>query len=410
MRLLFVAPYPPWPLHGGTPIRMYNLLRELARAGHRITLLAGTRGDLPPDHPLEDVCVGIRTFKTGPSGPLWKTALGSLGSPDPYPFHRYLNAGYDEALDQVLEAGTFDLAFVNFLFLAGPVLDRVPPRTKVVVDQHEAQELVWREYLRDGAVHERLFASINLAKVRLKQRALLEQIDALVAVSQMERDLAVKRHPGLQAWYAPNGVALDGRSAPTLEGSVPDRIMICGNFGINRNAEAAIWFTEEVFPQVRQARPSAEFWIVGTSPGPRVRDLERVDGVHVTGKVPDVAPYYRQARMVVAPFHHGAGTKLKVLEAMGAGRPVVSTPNGVRGLDVDHGSEVLVAGDPNTFASEVVEVLDDRNVAGSLAATAYELVADRYSWAGIADGLEASLLELTRSEGAGRDMGGPGPP
>jgi glycosyltransferase involved in cell wall biosynthesis len=121
------------------------------------------------------------------------------------------------------------------------------------------------------------------------------------------------------------------------------------------NAEAASWFAREVLPSVRQSVPDAAFYIVGSDPLPEVRKLERLPGVTVTGRVPDIRPYLAHASVAVAPLRIGRGVQNKVLEAMAMAVPVVATPEAIEGLEMN--GEVLVASDAREFTDRIVSLL-----------------------------------------------------
>ena len=127
------------------------------------------------------------------------------------------------------------------------------------------------------------------------------------------------------------------------------------------NAEAVIWFTAEVLPLIRRHAPGAQFHIVGANPGPDVLRLARQDGVHVTGRVPDVRPYVAYASVSVAPLRMARGIQNKVLEAMALGRPVVASSQAFEGVQAVAGRDLLVADDAETMAQAVVEIVEGRH-------------------------------------------------
>jgi glycosyltransferase involved in cell wall biosynthesis len=127
-------------------------------------------------------------------------------------------------------------------------------------------------------------------------------------------------------------------------------------------------------------------WIVGTNPTPEVTQLDG-DGVHVTGRVDDVVPYYSRSTACVVPLRAGGGTRLKILEAMALGRPVVSTSLGCEGLEVVDGEHLFIADSPEQIADKVVRLLADQALRERIASNARQLVVARYDWDVIADSL-----------------------
>jgi glycosyltransferase involved in cell wall biosynthesis len=165
------------------------------------------------------------------------------------------------------------------------------------------------------------------------------------------------------------------------------------------NQDAVHWFVERIYQLVRQEVSDGQFWIVGQEPPPAVRKLSSISGVRVTGTVTDVREYYAQAKVFVVPMRLGGGTKLKTLEAMAMGLPVVSTTVGAQGLEVEPGRHLHIADEPEVFAARVVELLQDRRKAISMGAQARTLVEQRYSWERIVSGIEDRLVHLLRERG-----------
>lgn len=165
---------------------------------------------------------------------------------------------------------------------------------------------------------------------------------------------------------------------------------------IRRNIDAAVWFVQGIFPRIRRSIPEAKLWIVGTTPSRRVAELGCAAGVRVTGTVEDIRDYYTKARIFVAPYRFGAGTKLKVLEAMSTGTPIVSTGTGCQGIDVVDGEHVLIADSEADFSDRVTELLRNPERAEAMASAARRLVETKYGWDQIIGNLEPKLQELVR--------------
>ena len=145
------------------------------------------------------------------------------------------------------------------------------------------------------------------------------------------------------------------------------------------NIDAALYFVRTTWPLIHVRRPELRLVIVGAQPPEQVRTLAS-DSVVVTGTVDDVRPYYRNALISVVPLRVGGGTRLKVLEAMAAGTPVVSTSLGAEGLAVTHGKDILIADSPDAMADAVVSIRADSPQRLELIANARELVQAKYDW------------------------------
>jgi glycosyltransferase involved in cell wall biosynthesis len=135
---------------------------------------------------------------------------------------------------------------------------------------------------------------------------------------------------------------------------------------------------------------------VGSNPNQEIQQLGEIPGIHVTGTVPDVRPYYGRAAVTVAPYRYGEGTKLKVLEAMASGAPVVSTPIGCQGIAVKDGEHVLIVNSAEEFARRIIDLLGNEELRRALAAKARTVIEQEYSWKKIVGDLDPELRELVR--------------
>jgi glycosyltransferase involved in cell wall biosynthesis len=143
--------------------------------------------------------------------------------------------------------------------------------------------------------------------------------------------------------------------------------------------DAIIYFCRQILPRVESVLGTVEVWIVGASPSPEVLALAN-KSVHVTGQVKDVVPYYERSAISIVPLRAGGGTRLKILEAMALGRPVVSTSIGCEGLDVIDGEQLLIADTPEKFSEGIIRLLTDKNLYQKMTADARQFVETRYDW------------------------------
>ena len=206
----------------------------------------------------------------------------------------------------------------------------------------------------------------------------------------------MREHVGkaTEVWTVPNGVDLESFRCIPLSQRSANSILLGGIMNIRRNIDAAIWFTQRIFPRIRASIPEAELWVVGAAPSHEVRQLQDVPGVHVTGTVKDTRDYFAKASVLVAPYRFGAGTRLKMLEGMATGTPIVSTRAGCQGIEAVDGVHLLVSDEETEFADRVIELLRDRKMAERLAAASRALVEEKYSWEKIVGCLEPKLLDL----------------
>jgi glycosyltransferase involved in cell wall biosynthesis len=158
------------------------------------------------------------------------------------------------------------------------------------------------------------------------------------------------------------------------------RLLFVGGLNYHPNLDSADYLLCEIFPLIRARLPEVRLDIVGHELWRIAGLLPENSGVELHENVPEILPWFRGADLLVVPLRYGAGIRIKILEAMAAGLPIVTTSKGCEGLQVVHGRELLVADDPETFASEVIRLLDDHALRRTLAENARKFVAGHYSW------------------------------
>ena len=197
----------------------------------------------------------------------------------------------------------------------------------------------------------------------------------------------------MRTMVIPNGVDLEFFS-PLAQPAPRQHLVFTGSMDWRPNQDAARYFAHEILPLLRQVRPELECTFVGRSPPPDIQSLAAVPGFKLTGTVEDVRPYVERAAVYVVPLRIGGGSRLKILEALAMGRPVVSTTVGAEGLDVVNERHLLLADDPASFAKAVLRALDDRELCERLVAQGRRLVEQHYGWDALAEQFSGFIQEV----------------
>ena len=198
---------------------------------------------------------------------------------------------------------------------------------------------------------------------------------------------------------APHGVDVE-RFRPNANATVePCRLVFSGVMATNTNVGAVLWFVKNVWPKVRAACPQVEFTVVGRQPRREILALGKRLGITVTGEVPDPASYIGQSTLCVNPMQAGAGMQNKLLEYMSMAKAVVATSVANEGIGARNGREILIADDPDEFATAVVSLLRDPERRGRLGEAARALVSREWSWEKHFLKLEADMVEQLNRRG-----------
>jgi sugar transferase (PEP-CTERM/EpsH1 system associated) len=397
MKILMISPYLPWPLYGGASVRIFNIIKELSQRGHRIVLVAGKKKDSDlSNNILYQLCEKVYLYELPSMGRL-HSIIHSLFSRQPYPTFQFQNKHLSEIVYDLLKNERFDLLWINFLFMAD-VLSKITVRnTSIILDQFEADELIWERYIQKGNFIQKIFSYSNLKKIQALQRKVFKYINTLLCVSEIEAEFMKSRVPQeTEVWVAPNGADIDFFQPKVIHNKSEPIILITGGMCVKRNIEAAIWFAKKIFPKIKKVVSEAQFWIVGSYPDKKVLALKIIPGVVVTGTVREIRTYYQKAKVYVAPFRFGEGTRLKVLEAMAMGIPIVSTEMGCQGIEVIDGEHLLMAKTEDEFAEKVIELLSSSQKGQALAKASRKLIEQKYNWKVIVDTLELKLKKFIK--------------
>ena len=405
MRLLFLAPQLPYPPHKGTAIRNFNLIVGMSQR-HEIDLLtfadAGSVRRISGS-PLGKACRRI-AWADAPSRSMIGRAFTTLFSPRPDMALRLWSPRLANRLSALLREREYDVIQIEAIEMAryGLLARRLAPRALLVLDDHNAEWLLQRrtaeaERQLKGWSVGAIYSLIQTWKLRQFERQVCRSVDRVVAVSQADAAALRALDPNLRVAVVTNGVDTayyrPGVVAPTVFGA--PTLVFSGTMDFRPNVDAVLWFAERVLPKVRAAIPPATLAIVGQRPHVRLDVLRGRDDIRITGAVDDVRPYLAGASVVVVPLRMGGGTRLKVLEAMAMGAPIVSTALGVDGFDVAHDREVIVADDPDRFAAEVVKTIEDADRRRRLGVAGRRYVEAKYDWNTIVPKMEEVYLTLS---------------
>ncbi|MEZ5290870.1 MAG: glycosyltransferase [Vicinamibacterales bacterium] len=398
MRILLISPWFPSPPYGGALIRVSETLRHLS-GRHAVTLVAPSAHPVAPRdlEPLAAWCdaVEIVPISERPAAVLGRMAAGLVrGMPLIQGLHRH--SAMRRAVARLTAAHDYDVVHVEHSFMA-PYLSAIARgrRPRTVLSMHNIESLRFRRELATARGGRRLALLLDSVVFASWESAAVRRFDGLMAVSTVERDWARAQAPDTPLATVPNGVDT-AHFAPAPAAS-RTTLLFPGLMNYPPNVDAATWLCDEILPQVAVRHPDARVRIVGDKPTPDVLALAGRPAVDVTGRVPDVRPHFAECAAVVVPLRSGAGTRLKILEAMAMQRPVVSTTQGAEGLDVTPEHDILLADTAAGLAAHVCRLLDDAALADRLARAGRELVERTYDWSRCFGALDVLYQQLTRT-------------
>jgi glycosyltransferase involved in cell wall biosynthesis len=373
-----VLPYRP---DSGPKVKTWNVLKYLAQH-HEVTLVSFVRGDQADDvRHLQRYCQAVHTvpMQRGAVRDAWYMAR-SLLTGQPFLMIRDDRRAMRRLVDQLARKGHFDVAHADQLNMA-QYAARVPGAFKVF-DAHNA---LWLLYKRLGQTMgpglRKWLLGRDWRLLKEYEARICCQFDAVLAVSQEDKTaLGEAARQELDIHVIP--IAIDTDEVKVIERQPdPSHILHIGTMYWPPNIDGVLWFAHEVYPLIRQQRPDVHFDIVGARPPQEIVALGRDSiGINVTGYVADPTPYLQRSALMVVPLRAGGGMRVKILNAMAQGIPIVSTTLGCEGIEVVPGENILIADTPVDFAAAVLRLLEDPAQAACLGAAGRRLIEQTYDY------------------------------
>jgi glycosyltransferase involved in cell wall biosynthesis len=406
LRILYIAPHQIWPTNTGSRLRDYQLAQQLALCSS-VTFMemrqaAEEQHAVPDDSRIARIVTLNKSRTYSPT----KIFRGLIG---PIPI-TVLNCWSSRAASQladVLRSYQFDTVQVEGVLLIEylPIIREAQGCPAVIVDWHNIEsEMMWRYAKTTGNWLKRIAARRTAKLIERAEDLLLDNHVTHTVTSERERQKLLARRPGANIHVIPNGVDTSYYTARTISEVTRPRgqadskptILFVGSMDYHANVDAVSWFSRVSWPQIALNHPDMQFMIVGRNPRPEVRALAS-DRIHVTGTVDDVRPFYAPAVAVVVPLRSGSGTRVKILEAMAAGVPVVSTRLGAEGLEVEDGAHLLLADSGQEITSAVNRVASSTELQVRLSQAGRALVCRVYDWTIIGEKLYGIHDRLSQS-------------
>ncbi len=389
--LLFLSRWFPYPPHNGARIRVYNLLKALA-ARYRVDLLSFAEEEVRPEdrEALRGICRRVETVPYRAFRPGRGRALLGFLAPQP----RFLVDTYQPEIVRRMRALQ---AQTRYALVLASEIDMLP-----YLRAAEAPAVL--EELEIGVFHDawqaerralpRLRRRLTWWKLSGYLRRALPRLHGCTVVSAVERERIRAAAPAAPPpEVVPNGVdtrAYRGDFGPPQA----DTLVYSGALTYRANFDAVGYFLRDIFPLVRARRPGARLLVTGKTDGVPLTRLPLGERVALTGYVEDIRPVVARAWAAIVPLRVGGGTRLKILEALALGTPVVSTSKGAEGLDLQDGEHLLIADTPREFAEAVTRLLSDAALREALGRRGQERVRRLYDWERIGAQLNAYLQRI----------------
>ncbi|MEZ5853688.1 MAG: glycosyltransferase family 4 protein [Hyphomicrobiaceae bacterium] len=396
MRVTIVDSDVSWPPTSGKRLRTLKLMLPLARE-HQITYIGrgGRQGGANEakaffaDHGITPIIVNEpMVVNAGPK--FYGRLAANLADPFPYSVRTHITPGMLEAVQASLALNPPDLCQIEWVAY-GYTLGAY--RGPAVLQAHNVESLIWKRFAEAEANPlKRAFMRNQWRKFVRYEGEAFRRYDRVTVVSEADRDLARTLYGELPFDIVENGVDInyykdverrpDGRT-----------ILFVGSLDWRPNQDAVAVLLDSLFPAIRRLAPDARLIIVGRNPPAGLAErVAAVEGVELAADVPDVRPYLARSAVLSVPLRIGGGSRLKILEALAANVPVVSTAVGAEGLELEPGRQIDIADSVESQAAALAAILREPERAGAMASAGRRAVENRYDWSSIAATLEKVWL------------------
>lgn len=394
MKVLFLSPTVPFPLTDGGRIRVFNLLKQIAEKSD-VTLLAleTQPTDAEGVAQLQQLGIQVHLIPNAPTLPRFSfgTFVNAFLKRQPITVARYDLPVYRQKFTELVATEDFDLVHYEMFHTAQFQTEVDLPG---VLSQQNVDSAIWRRLCGETANPFYKFAywTQQLAFQRY-ERVLSPKFDAVTCTSDIDAAVFQQHCAADTIEIIPNGVDVT-HYQPDFTSEAPAHLIYIGSMDWYPNEDAVAFFADEVLPGIQDKVPDVQFSIVGGNPSARVQRLTEREGVVVTGRVPEIKPYFAEATVFVVPLRIGSGTRLKILEALAMGKAIVSTTVGAEGLDLKDGEEIFIADEPIAFADAVTRLLTDASLRRRIGENGRARVEQDYDWRSIGQKLHTLYTKI----------------
>ncbi|MEI6091703.1 MAG: glycosyltransferase [bacterium] len=389
--ILFLTPRFPYPLIGGDKIKSYNLLKYLSKH-HNVTLVSfNIDHSTTKEHiaAIEELGVKVIDVPLNVKVGVFRTA-GRLLTTAPLEVDFFTQPQFKKVVDDLLDNCDIDLAISFFMRTSGYLKNKSIPTILIAEDCRTLY--MKRSYKESFNIFQKSVRYWEYRKLRNFEPKLMGNFDIVTFVTKEDIEYAKKQNPKPEYRLLTNGTDLT-KFYPAENNKERKFILLTGKMDIWANHIMAKYIVKKIMPEVVKEVPNAKLMIVGANPTLDVRLLQS-QYVEVTGNVPDLLPYLQKARVFLHPHSGATGIQNKLLEAMAAGCPVVTSNTGNQGIYAKHLQAALIANSTEEFVKYTIQLLKDDDLVEKLSKNCRKLIEETHSWEVVNEQMRGIIEEL----------------
>ena len=389
MNILYLTQKFPYPLTDGGNIRSFYMLKALTQQ-HNVTLLSGIADPRIARNcgELSLLCKQMNIFPVIPSKAktLYSLGRGWVGRQPYFMYNNYsanVKAAVQREMDRRKANGSNYYQAVHFNHIdVTRYLDCVPDGVAAVLDTHNAMSVMFQRLAQaERQLSKRWYLKRQEKNARRLEAETLPRMGVCLACSAEDARQLQSLAPEARIEVIPNGVDTRLKVLPeNTEAANPPELVFVGALDYLPNGQGIIDFCRDVFPLIKQQIPEIRLNIIGRNPGPELKALVEGRKINLLGEIIDVRQHLKPQQIMVVPLKLGGGTRLKILEAMSLGLPIVSTTLGAEGLELEPEKHLLIGDDPQTMSRQIIRLYNDPPLRTSLAEASRKLAVEKYDW------------------------------
>lgn len=405
MKILWLSHNIPYPPKNGVLQRNYNLVKEISKYNKIFLIAFNQKTLLPTDKDVKDAiaalkryCEYIEVVPLPSDKSLWVKNLlmaKSVFTKKPYTVNWNQSQVMENLIKKVTSSFKPDIIHYDTIGLAEywkPSFDG--PQ---ILNHHNIESaMMFRRYENEKNVFKRLYFYQEAKKIEQYEKKHCGLFHANLTVSEDDGVILKRLLPEIKTEVISNGVDT-AYFCPTKAKIQKISLIFGGGMGWYPNRDAMLWFADEIWPLIKKEYPDIKMTVIGKKPPDKLIKLSKDDSnLIVTGYVDDVRPYFEEALIYVCPIRDGGGTRLKILDALSMGKPIVATTIAVEGIKVIPNKHVLIADTPEQFVVQIVKLIEDKDLRERLSVEGRKLVEENYDWSIIGQKLNNIYEKLAK--------------
>ena len=410
MKVLWLSHFLPYPPKGGALQRSHNLIRQIA-VRHEVHLVSlNQRKNLPAPENVDEatgflkgICKRVEVFPIPSDAAKWRWATMTIASylrSSPYDVNWLANCDMANFLERLSKTETFDLVHVDTIGLYPYVAPFYEIPT--VLNHHNIEsQMMRRRYEKEKNCLYKIYFHKESSKIGEYERYVCGKCALNLVVSDLDGSRLKENTGNVRIAVIPNGVDIEYFQPQRTIGECREGLIFAGAMDWYPNREAVRFFLKEIWPKLREEKPDRQVTFLGRNPPRELLEAAKNSAINAPGFVDDVRPYLDDAGIYICPIRDGGGTRLKILDALAMGKPLVATGMAVEGLDLVEEVHYLKAETAAEFLIQINRLESDSDLCQTVATAGQRFVKEHYSWDVIGEKIAYAYHEAVRLKGTG---------